>query len=787
MKRFFGLAVLMLTASAWAVAPSTWSHSTESDFTAGKLDKVAVNNQGEVTLARAMESLVAPAEKTGMVSAITVSPRGKVYIATSPNGKVFKVEEGKLVPFAELPGVLVRAMIYDNDGLVAGVSGKEAGLYRIDGEGKVKAIWKDPKVTFVWAVVAAGGDSYYVATGPTGNVYRVEADGKAAVIYHSQDKNILSLIAGAEGMLYAGTGETGLILEINIEKKAGRVLYDAAEKEVSSLVLDSDGTLFAATSDSSKAASSSPMHEGSGGHSKLSKLLKAISGPPTEPPPDEGNGDDEGGVEGDESSSSPASKPAKLDESPGESSETQAAGDDEPEEDQEPASPPATHSGGLLGRMAGLHMPSGAGSVESGSGNAVYRIEKDGCVRTIFRKSVSILAMAEHEKMLTLATGHSGQLYVVDPSGQHSSLLAAVDPKDVVTLLGDGQGKLYVGTANQGGLFVLSGQSTPKGTLVSKALDASQISRWGSVSVRADVPAGSGATIATRSGNVAKPDDATWSPWSDELAIGANWTKIPSPAGRYLQYRLTLSGDGKAAPLVEQVQLSYQVHNLAPQIRSAGIQPAAQGQSMPMGASKIAHRSSAMMSEAQTSPEPLRVRSVSVHASDANNDDLEYAFFFRRGSDEKWIKLADKLTDPTYAWDTLGVQDGVYEMKIEVSDAKSNPPGTALMAEKILRGILVDNTAPAVSELACKPAGKGKATLSGSVADATSRIGQIAYAVDNNDQWITILPTSGICDCLQESFSLTIDLPDSGRHRVAVRTMDEFNNAGYSSVEVNVP
>jgi hypothetical protein len=193
------------------------------------------------------------------------------------------------------------------------------------------------------------------------------------------------------------------------------------------------------------------------------------------------------------------------------------------------------------------------------------------------------------------------------------------------------------------------------------------------------------------------------------------------------------------------------------------------------------------LNEAQTSIEPLRYRSVSLRAHDQNNDELEYAFYFRRSGNEKWIKLADKQAESLYAWDTLGVQDGSYEVKAEVSDAKANPPGASLTAEKVVRGIVVDNTAPVVTDLICKPDGKGVAALSGSVSDATSRISQIAYAVDNNDQWIMILPTSGICSCQQESFAVKVDLPDAGRHRIAVRTLDEFNNAGYSSVEVTAP
>lgn len=794
------VALLAATSGAWAIQPATWSQGSESDFTAGKLDKVAVDNQGEVRLARAVEALVPPQEKLGMISAMAVSPKGTIYVAASPGAQIYRAEGGKLVPLAQLTGALVRTLVYDKGYLLAGTSGKGAGVYRIDGEGKVTTFWADEKVTFVWAIVPAPRGGYYVATGAAGNIYQIDAQGQATAIYHSSDKNIMCLIAGQEGLLYAGTGESGLVLEINPLKKTGRVLYDANEKEISSLVLGEDGTLFAATSDSSKSGAHGSEHATP---SRLNKLLQTLS--PTSSTSDEGNADDEEGDDGDSAdepesamATPAASKPAKTTahteaKAQADAEDASSAVSDGDEEEPQPTPSPSSHRVSSSLHLSGLGMGMSLGTGSMSSGNAVYRIDKNGCVRPIFRKTAAILTMAMHETMLTLGTGHSGQIYVVDPTGKRSSLLATVDPKDVTTLLADGKGKLYAGTANQAGVYVLTGQVAPKGTLTSKVLDAGQMSRWGTLSVRCELPSGSGGTIATRSGNVAKADDSTWSEWSAETPVADMWTPISSPAGRFLQYRVTLSGSDQSSPVLEQVQLTYQVYNIAPVIGPAAVQPTAQGQSMGMSMgssmrSSSRMRASAMMnSEGAATPEPMRYRSLAIRANDANGDELEYSIYYRRTGDEKWIRLADKQAEPMYSWDTLGVRDGVYDVKIEVSDAKSNPPGTAMTAEKIVRGVIVDNTAPVVTDLLVKPDGKGKASLTGSASDATSRIGQIAYSVDSNDKWIMLLPTDGICDSPKETFSTQIDLPDAGRHRIAVRVMDEFDNAGYSSIEVTVP
>lgn len=416
--------------------------------------------------------------------------------------------------------------------------------------------------------------------------------------------------------------------------------------------------------------------------------------------------------------------------------------------------------------------PPGPPRAADGKGNAVYRIDKDGFVRAVFRRPVTILAMTVQAGALTLATGHGGQVFAVDLDDDRIIMLAKVDPKDVTAMAGEGEGKLYFGTAGKAGVFSLGRQFVGKGTCISKALDAKQISAWGTLSVRADVPAGCGATIATRSGNVAKPDDKTWSSWSAEVSVSPNWAAIGSPAGRFLQYRLTLSGNGRVSPLVEQVQLVYQASNLAPVIPA--VQVAANFKPTPP------------RNGDKAGVQPMRYRIVVVKASDPNRDKLQFAFHFRRLGDKRWIKLTEKHAQPNYPWDTLGVADGTYELRVTVSDGGSNPTGSALTAARISRPVIVDNTPPEVADLVVKAAGKGKLGLAGKVADAGSRIGKIEYSVDTNDEWTVVGAADGICDSQRESFSTTIEDLEAGTHRIAVRVTDEFNNTGYASVEMTV-
>jgi len=717
--------VLAACVSAPAVQPAVWSHGTEADFAAGKLDKTVLTSLGEVTLAREVETLLAPDAKLGMISAVAVDGKD-VYVASAPGGKIYRVAKGKAVEFAELPATLVRPLIADKDGLLAGVSGKKAGLYRVDAKGEVAPLWTDEAVTFVWAVVPDGDGGWYVATGSEGKVYHVRR-GAGEVIYDSDDENVLSLVADADG-LYAGTGENGLVVRIDPARKTSRIAYDAPEKEISCLLAAPDGSVYAATSDSSRSSATGEKPSAKDG------------GAPTTPAPAKG------------APKPPAAKTAAT---------APAAGPKAPGRvliiTRKPAPRPA--SGPTPPR------PTASGG---GKGNAVYHIDAEGFVRTVFRRPVSLWAMALSGDGLILATGHGGELFRVDPAADRTSMIAKLDPKDITAMAADADGRLILGAADTAGVYALATGQARAGTLVSAALDAKQIARWGTLDVRADVPAWCSATIATRSGNVAKPDEKTWSDWSRELPVGKGWRKIASEPGRFLQYRLTLKGTGKVSPVVESVRVVYQVGNLAPDVRAVKITPSAGPKPRP---------------NAEPGPKPFRM--IEAAAADPNGDPLTFRYDYRRAGDELWIELADEEGGPKHPWDTTGMPDGVYEVRVTADDGKANPPGQALSDARIFKPVVIDNNGPAVSDVKAKRDRKS-VTVTAKVADTTSRIVRIDYSVDSDTKWVSVLPADGICDDLTESISFQVDDLPAGAHRIAIRATDAHRNTGYGSVEIKV-
>jgi hypothetical protein len=815
------LTLAALSAAAPAARPATWTHNTEAEFAAGTLEGIVLTSLGEVMLGRKLETLVEPDEKLGMVSAVAAGGDDRLYVATFPQAELHVLANGKLKKLADLPGVLIRSLHVRKDGsLLLGLCGDGAGVYRVSGDGEVKKLWSDEAVDAVWEIVPiAGADECFAATGPEGKVFRVDLEkGEADVIYDGEDKNILSLAARDKGGLYAGTGENGLIVEIDPATKTGRILYDAPEKEISRLVIDGS-VLYAATSDSTKASADggAPSQHVTGKPAEQPEAENEDQPAPDEDgddgdPPEDGGGDEPEDDEGDgdaggegeapeaqpeaDADADPAPRPAARPVATRPAGLPKGArvivGPPGPDgkrkvmvirKKAKPAAKPAANGGRRVvvarrsskGKSAPKATPSG-----NGKGNAVYRIAADGTVRDVFRRPVTILDMALDGDTLLLATGKGGQVFAIDQSADRTMTLAKVDPKSVTALARAGE-KLYFGTADSGGLFRLGPGRTAEGTLVSKVLDAKQISQWGAVRLMGRIPDGAAATLAVRSGNVAEAEDETWSSWSAELPAGEGWSKLDAPPGRYLQYRLTLSGKGEATPVLEQVELVYQARNLPPVVQAVQVML------------------NASPKPGEKRPGPKRYAIVGVKAGDPNGDKLVYDIYFRRRGNQRWIRLAEEHDKPVYAWDTAGVADGRYEFYVSASDAEANAPRLAETDGRASRAFIIDNTRPTVANLAAQPGARddgGAApgrnvrrflTITGTATDATSRIVSIEYSIDSNDDWTEIAPDDGICDSLEEPFTAEATEVEPGVHRVAVKVTDANGNVGYSAVEVEIP
>ncbi|MFP4105379.1 MAG: hypothetical protein ACLFVU_04725 [Phycisphaerae bacterium] len=519
------LICLVATQNAVAVNPSVWEQSTEADFSAGQAEGVVVSSLGEIRLSRKLDIFVKSDVAPQVIAAVGCGKDG-VYVLSGADTDLWLAEKsGKLRKVASVPGTIGTAMTMHDGALLVGTGGKDAGLYRVTTDGKIRKLWDHADAQYVWSI-AATDDAIYVATGPKAKLFRLSpgkngaVDGKLIYECPKLASNLLSLAwNGSAKKLYVGTDNGGYVIEVDPAKETGRVVLDSDEGEISALLVDADGGVYAATSDVAKASPDgtvAPSRE-EGGKAEPAGATRpataAATGPATSPTP---------------------------------------------------------------GRTAVGNGPRPTGGAANGKGNAVYYIHADGLVSTIFRQPVAIYSMALADGKLMLGTGNGGALYTVSRDGDELTQLADTDAKQITGLCVDPKGTVYFATSNNGSVGRLSAGFAKTGTFTSNPLDAKQAAQFGTIRLAGSSPRGGKLTVATRSGNTAEPDEKTWSSWSKEMALDDSYLPIGSPAGRFFQYRLSFRAGAKTSPVVSNVKVIYQLGNLAPMLSAVTVKPASQ-------------------------------------------------------------------------------------------------------------------------------------------------------------------------------------------------------------------
>jgi hypothetical protein len=705
---------------------------------------------------------------------------------------------------------------------------KPAGEKSKDG---LKEIFSAEGVQYIWAIRQTPDGNLYAATGPTGQLWEIKPDGSKRVVLDSDENNLTALVSDGKDMLYVGTDPNGLLYRVNRKTGESFVLFDAPEAEISGLVIDAQGNIYASTAEAREegaAAATAGAAEKNGRPEGGAAGVQITSEPPKEPKPPELPNPQPGKPEPIPKAVPTAPKPpansgAKSERNPqsrlprgfgieqallgivmpqAEATDPEPSAPRRPPRAPAPPGAPKPGPGPSPGPNPGpgpgtapttgptLPMPAHQPTVEPTAaepkpeGNAVYKVDRDGFVTEIFRQPVLILSMVEREGQLLLATGSEGQVYQINPAAEETSVVAKVEPKQIMCLLPTSDGRVYLGTANVGGIAAMSSGYAAKGTYTSPVLDATQISRFGKMHLHGSVAEATSITVATRSGNVHDAAEKGWSKWTDEAPV-TEFLQVESPPARFLQYRLTFTSKaGKTTPVIEDVNVAYQVPNLPPQIKAVRVQPASDPAAMAAAAAAAANGGEG----GPTSAQPIvssRKLTLAWEASDPNNDPLQFSVYFRRGEGSPWILLKDKLPEPTYEWDTRSVADGRYEVKVIASDAAANEPGKGKTASRVSDPVLVDNTPPVVGDLKSEQRG-ADVKVSFRAVDRTSVVAGAEYSVDSSKDWQAVLPSDNIWDSPEETAAFNIRGLQPGNHQVTIRATDAKGNQAFESIFVTV-
>lgn len=226
---------------ASAAATAYWEVNHYGEFLKGRFHGVSLTRDGRLRLAPRLETLFQPGEPVIWNLARSAD---KMYVATGHRGQVYEVDSrggSRLLWTASEPEVF--ALAVDNNGALFVGTSPNGKIYRIE-NGRAQPYF-DPRALYIWSLAISKDGVLYAGTGNEGKVFRVTAANQGEVWYETGQTHVTALAFDAAGRLLAGTEPNAILYRITGKDKAF-VLYDADLAEIRAIVPTADGGIYVA-------------------------------------------------------------------------------------------------------------------------------------------------------------------------------------------------------------------------------------------------------------------------------------------------------------------------------------------------------------------------------------------------------------------------------------------------------------------------------------------------------------------------------------------------------------
>jgi hypothetical protein len=673
------------------------------------------------------------------------------------------------------PSTFVWSVAADKDGTTYLGTGSPATVVRVDKSGKSFTLFETKDLS-VQVVRLAPDGSLYVATLPSGKVYKIDAkatvkqdDQKATVVFdaakvetakagaapkpddasmddktESKSHYIWDMTFDPTGRLYIATGGPAAVYRVDPTKPTERaeLFFKSDEQHIRSLAWDGKGNLIAGS-------------DGSG-------LVYRIDA--------QGKG-------------------YVLFEAPHREITSVAVGSDGTiyaasvgDKSRNPLPPLPVQGVGTVSitivQPSSLQAANASTSLPEGT--EIYALSEGQAPRKLWAgKDDIVYALAPQPDGLLALSGNRGHIFQIKPDGDYADV-AHLGAQQGLSFAVGTSSDVLIGTGNTGKLFTLG--PAEKHEYASDVLDAGALARFGRVEVE---PGSSGYELWTRSGNVEQPVRG-WSDW-ERLKNG----DTVSPAGRFLQWKVVLNKGGDLGG----VGVNYLPVNAAPVIDDLVVVPGARlnassqqpnQQTVTISFPSASQGGTSSFDGGTNAPLPaIKDRTaitVRWAAHDDNGDDLTYTLYLRGDGENVWRLLKGDITDKAYTFDATLIPDGGYQIKVVASDAPSHTLGDALTSSKVSDRFEVDTTPPTVTSLTAVEESAAKSVrVTFDAEDAQSPIAHAEYSVDAGP-WKFVAPVGELSDSKREHYEMHLPATaldgKNGEHLLTVRVYDRYENVG---------
>jgi len=225
-------------------APEAWVQGDRADYAEGKLQGIAIGEDGRLSLAPESADVAAlPSDIVWSVAA----RNGVAYAGTGSEGLIYRIsQDGEVSEFFATGEMNIHALAFNGNGDLYAATSPRGKLFRITADGSGELLY-DSESTYLWCLAAASDGTIYAGGGSPARIYAVAPEGSARVLVGLPAANVLSLALSEAGDLYAGTSDNGVVYRVRPDGSASAI-YQASGDSVNALVLDDEGNLYVGAS-----------------------------------------------------------------------------------------------------------------------------------------------------------------------------------------------------------------------------------------------------------------------------------------------------------------------------------------------------------------------------------------------------------------------------------------------------------------------------------------------------------------------------------------------------------
>ncbi|HEX7158182.1 MAG TPA: hypothetical protein VF214_04170, partial [Edaphobacter sp.] len=250
------VAAFLLPQIANAQGTKLWTVDRYDQMEKGSTDGIAIRSDGRLESGPAVSlvyntgksyvwSLASDAEGNAYLGLGGTSANSAAVMKVTPDGKSTQVFEGK--------ELTVQSVRIAADGSVLIATSPDGKVYRVPPSGGATVIFDsattEEKPKYLWDLAVGKSGDVYVAAGGPAVVYKLASDGgKAQVLFKTTDQHVRCLMMAADGQLWAGSDGSGVIYRIDTKTAGAKpfAVYAAPKREITALAADDAGNIYAA-------------------------------------------------------------------------------------------------------------------------------------------------------------------------------------------------------------------------------------------------------------------------------------------------------------------------------------------------------------------------------------------------------------------------------------------------------------------------------------------------------------------------------------------------------------